>query len=409
MRIFAGEDIRKYFAYQVNRLDQEIQKEQANKLLNVNEDQYAEYLTQKYSIDRIEFHWDNAYLTEYEGSIPAEEFPSEFNVFGGKKYPKQVVVFHIPISGEQNLLNYRPTSWLMWSADVSTKTNEISFEIVNWRDNAEEIQEKYQSFKNNTTRHAETINKDVAEFNAGLLDHANTVISKRKKEHLGRLNTLEAIGVPIKKSGNTPETFSIPPIKKRTLINKPQTSDKAFKPEPALDEETYRSIIGVCREVGIEMERHPSIYADKDEETLRDHFLMILSTHFESATGETFNRNGKTDILIRHEKSNIFVGECKFWRGEKSLTKAIDQLLGYLTWRDSKTAILMFIRNKHLDPILEKITPTVEQHCCYVRALEGQTQGCSEFKFHLLDDPTRTVNLTVLCFHIPEVQILAYS
>ena len=107
------------------------------------------------------------------------------------------------------------------------------------------------------------------------------------------------------------------------------------------------------------MERHPSTYADKDEETLRDHFLMILSTHFENATGETFNRNGKTDILIRHEKSNVFVGECKFWRGEKSLDKTIDQLLGYLTWRDSKAAILMFIQIEQLDPVLEKVIPTV--------------------------------------------------
>lgn len=87
------------------------------------------------------------------------------------------------------------------------------------------------------------------------------------------------------------------------------------------------------------MERHPSTYAGKDEETLRDHFLMILDTHFESVTGETFNRNGKTDILIRHEKSNVFVGECKFWRSEKSLIKTIDQLLDYLTWRDSKAAV----------------------------------------------------------------------
>ena len=46
--------------------------------------------------------------------------------------------------------------------------------------------------------------------------------------------------------------------------------------------------------------------------------LMILSTHFGRATGEIFNLKGKTGILIRHEKSNVFVEECKFWRGEKT-------------------------------------------------------------------------------------------
>ena len=59
------------------------------------------------------------------------------------------------------------------------------------------------------------------------------------------------------------------------------------------------------------MERHPSIYAEKDEPTLRDHFIMVLSPHFDSVTGETFNRGGDTDILVRHESANVFVAECK--------------------------------------------------------------------------------------------------
>lgn len=64
-----------------------------------------------------------------------------------------------------------------------------------------------------------------------------------------------------------------------------------------------------------------------------------------SATGETFNKKGKTDILLRHAGNNAFVGECKFWKGEKSFLSTIDQLLGYLTWRDSKTAVIMFVKN----------------------------------------------------------------
>lgn len=65
----------------------------------------------------------------------------------------------------------------------------------------QEIQKEYQSLKNNIMCQAETVNKDVTEFNAGLPDYASTAISKRKKEHLSRLSTLEAIGVPLKRSG----------------------------------------------------------------------------------------------------------------------------------------------------------------------------------------------------------------
>lgn len=403
MELFTENDIRGYFTHTIASLNQEVQREGADRLLNVDEEQYLEYLTQKYSIDIIEFRWDDVYLTQCEKSISAGRFPSGFHVTEGKKYPKQVVTFHVPISGEWTLLRCRPTSWLTWSVEAEADQNEVTFDVVNWRDNGEEIRKEYEATKSNITHHAESINKDVIEFNENLPSRASAIVAARKKEHLARLNTLEAIGVPIRKSKDTPATFSAPAIKKKTLIKKPPSSDKPFNPEPALCDETYRNILKICHEVGIEMERHPSTYAGKDEETLRDHFLMILDTHFESVTGETFNRNGKTDILIRHEKSNVFVGECKFWRGEKSLIKTIDQLLGYLTWRDSKAAVLMFIQNKQLDPVLEKIVPTVEQHECYVKTLATQNQGWTEFKLHLLNDPTRSVSLSVLCFHIPKM------
>ncbi len=110
------------------------------------------------------------------------------------------------------------------------------------------------------------------------------------------------------------------------------------------------------------MERHPAIYGGKDEETLRDHFLMVLSPHFQSTTGETFNKAGKTDILIRHERQNVFVAECKFWGGMKGFHATIDQLLGYLTWRDSKAAVISFVRNKELNPVLETIGKETAKH-----------------------------------------------
>jgi hypothetical protein len=43
--------------------------------------------------------------------------------------------------------------------------------------------------------------------------------------------------------------------------------------------------------------------------------------------GETFNFEGKTDILIRVEALNVFIAECKLWKGEKQFLATIDQLL----------------------------------------------------------------------------------
>jgi hypothetical protein len=76
-------------------------------------------------------------------------------------------------------------------------------------------------------------------------------------------------------------------------------------------------------------------FATLDEESIRNHILLQLNGHYDgAATGETFNSNGKTDILIRMEDIHIFIRLCKFWHGPKAFEEAIDQLPSYLTWRD---------------------------------------------------------------------------
>jgi len=91
------------------------------------------------------------------------------------------------------------------------------------------------------------------------------------------------------------------------------------------------------------------MYSDNsrpDPIPLRDILLAHLNGHYQGdATGEAFRRSGKTDIRIEDGIRAAFVAECRVWNGQKELSQAIDQLLGYLTWRDCKAAIIIF--NKH--------------------------------------------------------------
>ena len=154
-----------------------------------------------------------------------------------------------------------------------------------------------------------------------------------------------ALGVPIRASTEVSSTFAVPAIRKKIQLPKPIASTEPYSPEPTLDQSIYDGILKVINDTGKVFERLPSTYGDKGEEDLRDHLILQLTPHFEltSTTGETFNRSGKTDILIRYDNRNIFVAECKVWKGETNHLKTIDQLpLSYLTWRDSKTAIVYF-------------------------------------------------------------------
>ena len=67
--------------------------------LNVNEEDYIAHKVSEAQMDPIEIHEDKIYASSSEQMIPAEYFPSSFNVYSGKSYKKDVIKFHIPFSG----------------------------------------------------------------------------------------------------------------------------------------------------------------------------------------------------------------------------------------------------------------------------------------------------------------------
>lgn len=66
-----------------------------------------------------------------------------------------------------------------------------------------------------------------------------------------------------------------------------------------------------------QFERIPSVYSDKGEEDLRDHFFL-LEPHFEgNAARETFNKNAKNDILFRYDGGNVLLANVSFGQEQK--------------------------------------------------------------------------------------------
>jgi hypothetical protein len=171
---------------------------------------------------------------------------------------------------------------------------------------------------------------------------------------------------------------------------------------PTSDDAKYNRILKIIYDTFVTMERHPRAYAKKQEHDLRDHLLTVLSTHYPNTTGETFSKRGRTDILVRHDGTNVFVGEFKFWRGLKSFHETIDQVLGYLTWRDSKAAIVCFVNNNEINPVLEQIKSGSSEHPCFIRLESKKAESWFQFEFKLNSDSSTNVHLAVLCFHFCE-------
>ena len=183
----------------------------------------------------------------------------------------------------------------------------------------------------------------------------------------------------------------------------PPASAGPYTPEPVLEESEYQHILKILEGMVHVMERSPHAFHGIDEESLRTFFLMSLNNHYEGqATGETFNYEGKTDILIRSGDRNIFVAECKFWSGPAKLVETVDQLLGYLSWRDSKTAILLFNRNPDFSRVPAAIPDAMKTHPNFQKdeGKRGETQF--RYVFHHKDDPAKALHLTVLTFDVPQ-------
>jgi len=164
----------------------------------------------------------------------------------------------------------------------------------------------------------------------------------------------------------------------------------------------YNKILECVHSIGQMFERLPSTYSGKDEESLRDHILVTLQGLVSgSATGESFNKRGKTDILVRNGGANEFVGECKFWRGKSVYLDTISQLLGYLSWRDTNTAVIIFVPNNDFSSVLEKVAEHTEEHPLFLRATVMCDKTWQNFEFRMIEDASNIVNVAVMLYHIP--------
>lgn len=394
MKLFGERTLSSFLSKKSQAMQQEVVREEKNRLLNSNETEYVAFLVESFRVEPLVLHWDRMFVSDREQLLTdASSRPGT----------KHIVEYHVPYTGEAELLGCMPTTFASRPLEVRLEADCLSFDVVNQHGHAPAVKHMGEQAIDMIRHQADNVARDVNAYNGTLEERAREVFCRRKQELLQQGNLLQSLGVPVRKAAQVPQTFVVPLVKKRVRV-KPQAPSAAYQPEPALDEPIYQEILRITHELGIEAERHPSLYADKDEEALRDLCLMTLAPHFESATGETFNKGGKTDILIRHEKKNVFAAECTFWKGMKAFSEKIDQALGYLTWRDSKAAILCFVRNKELAPVLEEIEQRTPEHSYCVKYHGKKKDSWFTFEFHLPEDRTRAVHLAVQCFHFPPEQ-----
>lgn len=162
--------------------------------------------------------------------------------------------------------------------------------------------------------------------------------------------------------------------------------------------------IKMLSKIGRELERRSSLHSDCNEESLRDIILVSLASYSDFCVGEAKNAKGKTDILIRDDfGNNELILECKFWRGPKSFDDAIDQLLSYLTVRDTNAALMIFVTSVNLSEVYDKAEDSMRSHERYISKEENKDNADNliRFKFSNIYQLKNPINLTLFLIHTP--------
>ena len=63
-------------------------------------------------------------------------------------------------------------------------------------------------------------------------------------------------------------------------------------------------------------------------------------------SGVALGRADRRRYYVDHHVLYRFIGECKIWHGLAKFAEAVDQLLGYTIWRDTRIALILFIRDR---------------------------------------------------------------
>lgn len=385
----------------------EMESRDPNYILNVSIDDYCEYLTSKYSEVVPNLHKNEAYiLKQEEVRKNGSERPS---IKSASMLTGEVILtIAIPFEGNYALFDSKPSTFNTMPPEGKIEGQEIHLQYRTRDLDPEAIRIENHRRIEQIEKYLKWIKSDVKIHNNWIRKNVKEQIIKRKQKVLKTQGFLESIGLPIRRRDDLPDTYTIPVVRKKITISRPEVTSEPYEPEPTLEETEYEYILGTISNMSLAMERSPSTFSRLREEEIRDFFLIILNSHYEGqATGETFNMCGKTDILIRSKGKNAFIAECKIWDGPKTLTGAIGQILRYTSWRDTKTAILLFNKNREFSKVISKVEETVKSHKCYkkkhvLKNKELEDETVFSYVFHQSSDRNREMIITIMVFDVSQ-------
>lgn len=410
-RLFAKGDLYGVLERQKSEAVRAIAAISSEQILASTDEQLIAHFVDQFSITPLTLYPERIEKAMSECQFETRDsFTYDIRNGGSIKVPGVSVTVRMPFTGEENLLHFTPSSMIVSSAyaDITDPNRDgigwltYKFKFNQHIATAEYIQREIDSKINFTVDTVRNQQNQLAQFGRELHQTVQSAITDRRTR-LGGIHALaKALDIPVTARPGMPSLTPIP-VSKKVIRELPPVADAKQSSGFAITDQAYENILAAIRAQGRTFEKAPSTFAKFDEEELRDVILGNLNTHFQGqATGETFRAKGKTDICIEQDNRAAFVGECKIWRGAKELVDGLEQLQGYLTWRDSKAALVVFNKERSkFSEILEKAPMALRE--CKDRFKSEVTQsepGEWRMTFTATEDEGRVITVHLMVYNL---------
>lgn len=408
--LFSTHNLADDIEHRRKKMREEIGNLTSSELEAKEDSMWLDHFEQEYRFEVPQIQHDKIQSERREVDVDVSGDPNR-NLFGD---PGPILVrgsevtYFVPYEGDGQIFWGRPSTRNVNPPRGSVEPGELHLRYVRNDQNGIAAKADFDRDFQEIQKHLAWAEETVKDFNHSIRADALNLLGERRIQ-LSKYKEMDAaLGYPLRHRSNIAEIYA-PPVERpkvlpagRAATVRASASASERPSEPFLEMDTYERILGLLSQMATVIERSPQAFSKMGEEDIRFVLLVPLNTHYEGkASAEPFNFEGKTDILIRADGKNIFIAECKFWRGPESPNDALDQLLGYASWRDTKTALLVFNRQKNFTQVLARIPETVKSHPNFKRQEPYKSETGFRFVLHHRDDKSRELIVTVLAFEVP--------
>lgn len=381
-----------YYRNAASSIRAEIEKMEADRLIHTEKSDIVKYFCQKYKLPILE-----------------KDDSRDIQVEHGTSYHSTMTVsVRYPLKPADKIIGTaqrKPSVWA-YLGGINVRFDRITCSFIgdievsiSSPDGAKSPEDVIDRIELNIQQ----INNNVVAGNSGVARATSETYDRIKKMREDEAKAFDRWieKTPIKVIRKT-ETKAIPfEIQIKPTI-KPVLPDPKKEEEPFLTRESLNSVIELIKNAGLAFERTPKAFSKLEEEDLRDVLLSTLNAVFRGeATGETFSKSGKTDIYVRFSARDLLICECKFWDGEKSYTEALEQLFGYLTWRESYAILITLSKRSSFSEVVTKAMDVTSVHPTII---SGSIKKISDSYFTTIhsfpDDKAKHIEIHHMLFNL---------